>query len=85
MGTPETERDHLFARVVDVSPDRIYLEVEEQIRFRAAYRCPHTGQYPTRDDLVEFHFAWQAGHPCVAIDAIVSASSLDHNDLHVTP
>jgi len=64
------------ARVVDISNESIYLEIEEQIRFRSPYiKTPVTSDVHS-EDVIEFYFALTDGHPHVSVDAVSAHLSI---------
>jgi hypothetical protein len=76
MYTNPHNQSRMKGRVVEISAESIYLEVEHQIRFRSHYESSALAGALCRDDCIEFHFAWDHGHPLVAIDSIVSHFSM---------
>jgi hypothetical protein len=64
----------MIARVVDVADGNIYLEVESQIRFHAAYRTRSSAPIVRQNDWIEFHFARFDGRPCVLVEAVIMTS-----------
>lgn len=66
----------MIARVVDVADGNIYLEVESQIRFHAAYRRNSSTRMIHQNDVIEFHFARHGGRPFVTVDAVLMSSQI---------
>lgn len=60
------------AHVLDVKDDLIYLQIENQIRFRSRYFCPDGTRGIIGDVDVDFHFIRRGGIPVVMIDRIRS-------------
>lgn len=58
------------AHVLDVKDGLIYLQIENQIRFRSRYLYPDGTRRIIGDIDVDFHFIQRGGIPVVMIDRI---------------
>lgn len=56
--------------VLDLSANQIYLEVDEQIRFRSPWIARPTVAPLHIQDRVDFAFSVDKGKPCVVIQAV---------------
>jgi len=63
------------ARVIEVSENQIYLEVDQQVRFRTPYITSRTGLIPENTHDVEFHFGRGLIRPTVIIDDVIRSKS----------
>lgn len=63
----------MFARVLDVNDQLIYLEIDHQLRFRSRYVLDRGGCTVSRQSKVEFDFLHNNGNPLVVIHTSKSA------------
>jgi len=65
------------ARVLEVSEEQIYLEVDEQLRFKIPYVLNRQERKPTSDDDVEFRFSRILDRKTVIIESVIEHPSND--------
>lgn len=57
----------MFAKVLDVNDQLIYLEIDHQLRFKSRYVLDRRGCAVCRQSKVEFDFSHNNGTPLVVI------------------
>lgn len=62
----------MYARVLEVSNNQIYLEIDNQLRFRCSWIIRPLTPNPSVTDRVEFHFGQRSGKPTVVIEQVKS-------------
>lgn len=69
----------MYARVVKIDGDALYVEVDSQLRF-AAPCAPSALLFSLLpNDQIEFHIERRHGRPRILIDAVVAARSRDRD------
>jgi hypothetical protein len=63
------------ARVIEISDQQIYLEVDKQLRFRSEYKVGARDRSISRDDSVDFVIECSSGHPRVVIESVVDTNA----------
>ncbi|UCC43843.1 MAG: hypothetical protein JSU65_12080 [Candidatus Zixiibacteriota bacterium] len=61
----------MTARVIDISDRMIYLEIEDQLRFRSWYRLDSDQQQLEPNDRIDFEFLAGSPFPSILIDRIL--------------
>ena len=64
----------MYARVIEIGRDIIYLEIDDQIRFCSAYQIQCKPRRIAKDDSVDFVFGGLPGQPSVLIQRVVRRS-----------
>ena len=57
----------MYAKVLDVNDQLIYLEIDHQLRFKSRYVLDRGGCTVSRQSKVEFEFSHNNGNPLVVI------------------
>jgi len=59
------------ARIIDVNEKLIYLQVDQQLRFKTPYVAVNGDRLPSRKDDVDFDFTEKDGRACVVIKKVL--------------
>ena len=62
----------MLAKVIDVTEDTVYLEIDNQLRFKSHYVLQSQREQVTVSDNVNFSFSNTGGGPLVIISDVVS-------------
>ena len=62
----------MLARVIDVTEDTIYLEIDNQLRFKSPYVMQNNREAMAKSDKVNFSFLISGGGSLVVIKNVIS-------------